>query len=283
MKVTKERIIEVISHYGIQRGDVVALQSSLSSLGEVEGGADTVVNAFTGVLGDRGTLIVPTFTYSFKHWNDYQPFNLLVTPSQCGAISEAVRLRPEAIRSNHPTHSVAAIGFFAREMVKDHVKCAPLGKGSPYHKLSQIGGFIVLMGVGQDRNPLIHTCESLAQVPYLCVSWSNTKTGIDIARVADDSGNISELEVKEVPGCSRGFVKAETVLRERGVIQYTKLGNSNLQVMKAENVVDIILEKLNSDPFFLLCDDKECPICTRRRKYGKAKPGSSPVKGSASH
>jgi aminoglycoside 3-N-acetyltransferase len=270
MRVTKEQIKESIAHYGVRRGDVLALHSSLSAMGEVVNGADTVVDAFLETLGDRGTLIIPTFTYSLKIWGDrYPAFHVQSSPSVCGAITECARSRADAVRSSHPTHSVAALGFFSREMIKDHAKCSPLGKGSPYHKLSQIGGFIVLMGVGQESNALLHTCECLAKVPYLSISYSNLKTGTELARVMDDTGSIVEVSVGELPGCTHGFKKAEIPLRTRGVIQYGQLGNATMQVMKAENVVDIMLEKLEDDPFFLLCDDSNCKICVRRRKYGK--------------
>lgn len=270
MRVTHEQIEEALVHYGVRRGDVLTLHASLSSMGEVVNGADTVVDAFLSVLDDRGTLIVPTFTYSLKIWSDkFPPFNPKTSPSVCGAITESTRVRPNAVRSIHPTHSVSAIGFFAREMTKDHIKCPPLGKGSPYHKLSQIGGFVALLGVGHESNALLHTCESLAKAPYLNVSYSNSDTGEEIAKMVDESGSVVNITVTEVPGCTKGFKRAEHALRSRGVIQYGQLGLATIQVMKAENVVDIILEKLGEDPFYLLCDDSSCKICTRRRKYGK--------------
>ena len=49
---------------GFEPGDRVMVHSSLSSMGHVEGGAGTVVQAFLDVLGPEGTLMVPTFTHS---------------------------------------------------------------------------------------------------------------------------------------------------------------------------------------------------------------------------
>ena len=102
MKITKERITEVISHYGIGRGDVVALHSSLSSMGEVIGGAETVVDAFLETVGDRGTLLVPTFTFSLKMWADAFPaFNVTSTPSRCGKVLGS----PSPASGSHPFQS----------------------------------------------------------------------------------------------------------------------------------------------------------------------------------
>jgi aminoglycoside 3-N-acetyltransferase len=221
------------------------------------------------VITERGTLIVPTFTYSFKSFGDKNPpFSTTESPSLCGLISDTLWKRPNAFRSQHPTHSVAAIGFFAKEMVKGHDKTSPLGIGSPFHKLSQIGGLVMLLGVGQDQNSLLHTSEIVAEVPYLHVSYADVQSGTEIARVKDN-GEIKEIPVDNPPGCAAGFSKAELVLRERGVVEEGLVGLAKTELMKAENVVDVMVEKLNYDPFFLLCDNPACKLCIKRKRAGR--------------
>jgi aminoglycoside 3-N-acetyltransferase len=270
MIVDKETIVKSLRQFGLVPGDVLVLHSSLSSIGQVIGGATAVVDAVMEIIGDNGTLLVPTFTFSFKSFGEkHPPFSPSESPSLCGLISETLWRRPDASRSLHPTHSVAAIGFFSREMVKGHDKSSPLGLGSPFHKLSQIGGKVMLLGVGQDQNSLLHTTETIAQVPYLQVSYSDNQSGTKLARVKE--GNlIKEVPVSEVPGCSAGFAKAELALRERGVVEEGMVGLAKAELMKAENVVDIMVEKLNADPFFLLCDNPGCTLCVKRKRIGRA-------------
>jgi len=222
------------------------------------------------IIGDNGTLLVPTFTFSFKSFGEkHPPFCPSESPSLCGLISETLWRRPDASRSLHPTHSVAAIGFFSREMVKGHDKTSPLGIGSPFHKLSQIGGLVMLLGVGQEQNSLLHTTEIIAEVPYLHISYSDTQSGTELARVKEGT-IIKEVPISDVPGCSAGFAKAELALRERGVVEEGTVGLAKAELMKAENVVDVIVEKLNADPFFLLCDNPGCKLCVKRKKIGRA-------------
>ena len=86
--MTQADIEKGLRSIGIERGDVVLLHSSLSSLGHVTGGAQTVVDAFLNVLGSEGTLAVPTF-------------------GDLGIVTEAVRSHPKAVNSIHPLASVA--------------------------------------------------------------------------------------------------------------------------------------------------------------------------------
>ena len=66
-KVTKDDIAGELVGLGVPRGGLLFVHSSLSAIGEVEGGADAVVDALLEALGPEGTLVVPTFTYADPH------------------------------------------------------------------------------------------------------------------------------------------------------------------------------------------------------------------------
>src|SRR5688500_10428768 len=100
-------ITEDLHRLGLAVGDALVVHSSLRSIGPVEGGAEAVVAALLDVVGERGLLVAPTFTYRGER------FDPLTEPGLTGRIAEAVRSWPGALRSWHPTHSVAAIGLGA--------------------------------------------------------------------------------------------------------------------------------------------------------------------------
>lgn len=60
--VTKEDICRALSELKIEAGDTVLVHSSLKSMGYVEGGAETVIEALLMSVGDSGTIVMPTFT-----------------------------------------------------------------------------------------------------------------------------------------------------------------------------------------------------------------------------
>ena len=53
---TQEQICEALRALGLPSGAIVFVHSSMSSIGYVEGGAGTLVDAFLQVLGPAGTL-----------------------------------------------------------------------------------------------------------------------------------------------------------------------------------------------------------------------------------
>ena len=135
MSVVRSDVIRSLESMGLKAGDRVMVHSSLSSMGHVEGGAPTVLQAFLDVLGAAGTLMVPTFTHSGCQY--YDP---LLTPSLNGAITEAARSLPGAIRSLHPTHAVTVVGPDAEDLVEDDLDRGALGRDSALDRLIKKGG-----------------------------------------------------------------------------------------------------------------------------------------------
>jgi len=146
---TKEDIKEGLKKLGLPKGAVVMVHSSLSRFGYVEGGADTVIDALLESVGKEGTIVAPTITVSPRFSANIPPtFNPDTTPCWTGPIPERLRKRKEALRSLHPTHSVAAIGAKAKEIIEDHDECmSPCGRGAPYQKIGKLdNGFILFLG-----------------------------------------------------------------------------------------------------------------------------------------
>ncbi|OOG48985.1 AAC(3) family N-acetyltransferase [Rhodanobacter sp. C01] len=161
---------------GVPRGAVVVVHSSLSAFGAVDGGAQAVIDALLCCIGDAGTLVVPTFTpqVSDPHPQsrafddplaDEARRNVSLfrddLPTPMGAVSSAILSRPGRLRSDHPQASVAALGVRAREITVDHPLVYALGKNSPFDRMYGLGAYILLLGVGHNRNSFLHYAESL--------------------------------------------------------------------------------------------------------------------------
>jgi len=263
--ITIERIENDLRNIGVKKDDTIMLQSSLKSVGLVEGGADAVIDALLHVIGEGGTLMVPTFTYSYAGKEDAVVFDKKSTPvCNTGIISETLRKRKEAERSSHPAYSFAAIGKNAKALTSDHPIGSPLGIGSPLHRLAEMNGKILLLGVGQNRNSLIHTAEAAAGMIYQCVpfreSWGRA------VRVLNSEGVVEIIDQKQFPGCSYHFGIIEEVLQSKGILRYGKAGNAATQFMNAKDVIIQVVELLKKKPDYLLCGRPECECCTNRKK-----------------
>ena len=255
--VTPYRLIADLEALGLDTGQTVVVHSSLRSIGYVEGGARTVVEAFQHVVGLTGVLLFPTFTYSGS--DQFAPG---VTPGKTGAITEAARHWPGAIRSWHPTHSVVAIGQAAATICAAHHLVGGLAVDSPLDRAAQRGGVIVLVGVGHTSNSTVHVGESHAAVPYRAVPFSPNDP--PFAQIVTTAGSI-EVPLQEPPGCSRTFGLIELPLRQRGLVRDGKLGAALVQMVPGAAVIEAVKAILTDDPAAFLCSDPLCYRCTTAR------------------
>lgn len=263
--ITIEKLENDFRNIGVQKDDLIMLQSSLKSVGMVEGGADTVIDALLHVLGEGGMLMVPTFTYSYTGKEDASAFDIRSTPvCNTGIISETLRKREEAERSDHPSYSFAAIGKNSKALVSDHPINSPLGIGSPLHRLAEMGGKILLLGVGLNRNSLIHTAEAVAGMQYQRIpfreSWGRA------VRRLNANGREEIIEQNEFPGCSYNFGIIEEELKAKGILKFGKAGEAITRFMVAQDVIDYVVEVLRQKPDYLLCSRQECECCINKKK-----------------
>jgi aminoglycoside 3-N-acetyltransferase len=167
---------------GVRAGMHLIVHSTLSSIGRVRGGATTAVDSLRHAVGPEGTLVTPAFTpqvadphpevrgvpdEDVRVRRDQVPLFGPDLPSPMGAVAEALRLTPGAVRSRHPQASVAALGARAEEIVSGQPLHFAVGRGSPFATLLELGGWILLVGVGHNRNSFLHHAESLIARPRL--------------------------------------------------------------------------------------------------------------------
>lgn len=152
---------------GLPQNAVVMMHSSLKSLGQVPGGAETVINTIINYLSPGGTLLMPGLSYLSVR-SDNPVFNVCKTPSCVGIIPETFRRMDGVKRSLHPTHSACGMGKQAEELLKSHHKDnTPCGSNSPFHLLPKVDGYILMLGCGLKPNTSMHAVEELIEPPYL--------------------------------------------------------------------------------------------------------------------
>lgn len=234
-------LVDDLRALGLRTGDRVVVHSSLRAVGH---GADEVADALLEVVGPQGLVVVPTFTY------DSPSFDPVTTPARTGALTEAVRRRPEAVRSRHHSHSVAAIGDGAAQLCAGHELLAATDLDSPLDRLASSGGLVLLLGVGHTSNTTVHVGEFHASVRYL-----------ELAPRAD----WPVRSQRRFAGCSLAFGTVERGLRERNAIRDGRVGHALAQLMPGRAVIDEAVALLRADPTALLCTDPACYRCSAAR------------------
>jgi aminoglycoside 3-N-acetyltransferase len=152
---------------GVEPGGVLLVHSSLKSLGPHAGGPEAVIAALREALGPQGTLLLPALSY--KTVTRASPvFDQLRSLSCVGIVPETFRLMSGVRRSLHPTHSVCAVGPLAADLLGGHASdSTPCGPASPFRRLPEMRGKILMLGCGLEPNTSMHAIEELAGPPYL--------------------------------------------------------------------------------------------------------------------
>jgi aminoglycoside 3-N-acetyltransferase len=159
---------------GINPGDIVLIHSSLKrTLKKYNTTPQVVMESFIEAVGPRGTVLFPLFNFDFTKG---VPFDIRNTPSQMGALTEAARMHPGAVRSGHPIYSFAIIGPQAGRFSVDNF--SGYGSDSPFAILRQLDGKIAVLDL-DDQNSITfyHHIEEMHEVPY---RWHKKFTGLYI-------------------------------------------------------------------------------------------------------
>jgi aminoglycoside 3-N-acetyltransferase len=239
--VSKEQITAELHRLGVAPGDLLIAHSSLRAFGWVEGGAEAVVDALLAAVGPTGTVMVPTFNHGTA--KVYDP---AATRSTNGAVTEALRKRPEAIRSMHPSHPYAAIGPRAEELTAGNLEVGTFDPKSPLGKLAEAGGWVVLLGVGMEACTAVHIGEAQAEVH--CLGYGRERSYVRIDGVVQE---VRSTLWREDGPCQVEGRPVEQRLRARDLIRDGQVGPGEVHLMRASDVVQASYE---------LCLE-QCPKC----------------------
>lgn len=241
---------------GVQPGGVLLVHSALRRLGPVAGGAETVIDALLDALGPDGTLAMPTHTW--KVVNAAQPvFHQTLTPSNVGALTNVFRLRPGVIRSLHPTHSIAACGARAAELVEGHEReSTPCAAGGPYDRLRLWGGSVLIIGADLACCTLFHGCEEWSGMP-----WAVSRESWRLHSL-DATGRVFDIDLHHhVVNTWDQYPRLEPGLVAAGALRLTQIGDCPLRLLDARAACDWVIGQLRRDPAIIL-PPGGAPPCT---------------------
>ncbi|NLZ69957.1 MAG: AAC(3) family N-acetyltransferase [Clostridiaceae bacterium] len=246
--VTYDDLVAAFRKLDIVSGDIVIVHSSLKSFGQVIGGADSVIDALQICVGKAGTLVFPTlvqrnFERAYETWDKEK------SPSDVGLISETFRLRPGVLRSDQATHSVAALGPAAAELVADHgaygLRDGPFGHtpfawASPWQKLYFCRAKLLFLGVTMLYNTFKHLIEH-----RLTEYW--------VERIFDPehrAAALAELARFNHPGVWPwiGAEQIERMLEERDLLSRTICGDARLTLCRADVCFDLTFAAVLAHP-----------------------------------
>ncbi len=238
-------LVQQLKALGIEPGSLLLVHTSLSKVGS---GAHELITALLEVLGNEGTLVMPSMAD-----DDDTPFDRTSMPCRAvGLVADTFWRMPSVLRSDNP-HAFAAHGPLAPRITQPHPIDIPHGVDSPPGRVFQLNGLVLLLGVGHDANTTLHVAEAIAGVRYRQPKYATVL----------ENGRPKRYEYGETDHCCENFNRLDEWLGDRQ--RRGKVGNADARLMLSKDVVATAVERLRRNETVFLHRPGICGECDLAR------------------
>lgn len=247
---SQENLIKVLEKLNITNGDIIYIHSEIYNFGipllPIKELLKSLLECFFEVIGKNGTLIMPTFTYSFCNNEIY---NKLESKCVVGAFNEFFRQQKGVKRTNDPIFSFAVKGAKEDLFLKDTTSC--FGENSVYDELTKNNAKAILFGGKHLGFTYFHYIEEKVKINY---RHHKTFKGV----IIDENGN--QLD-KEIQFFCRDLTKKYNIIDQEKVFSIldskkliNKLNFSGAQIISfdIQKIYTILFSKLIENKNYLL-------------------------------
>ncbi len=242
---TKDSLISDIKRTGIRKDGTLLIHSSMKAIGQVEGGGDTVLDAFIDYMKE-GLLLFPTHSWSDKNLRDgiYDP---RTEPACVGILPNLFMKRTGAIRSMHPTHSVTAMGNRAQAYVqRDNEVYTPCPRNGCFGGLYDEEAQLLFLGATLKSNTYIHSLEELLNIP----DRINPKARK--IKLLYQNGEVREIDYYSHywtrGDVSKNYDKLLLPMLHMGIAKEVKIGDALSYVVEVKPMTDWVIGLLKENP-----------------------------------
>ncbi len=237
---TRKTIITELEKLGLQNYPAVMIHTSMRKVGEIEGGADTLIDALLQTLGPLGNLVMVLGA------DDDEPFDALTTEADedMGIVPELFRERSGVQVNDHAAARYAAHGPQAEFLLNPTQLHVYHGPGSVLERLTEMNGAVLRMGADTDTVTLTHLAEYFADVPdkrRVSLRYERADSGEQWIDSLDDSDEIAEWsEGDYFPRILLDYLKT-------GSVRIGRIGNSEAELFPAKVFVTFAKKWIESN------------------------------------
>ncbi len=250
--LSREEFISELRELGFTRGATIYLHSSMDEFSRRVPGISPfqLVGLLKEMIGEEGTLLMPTFTFSglqYYYVQEQRVFDVRRTPSRVGLLTELFRRSKGVTRSLHPTHSVAAWGKHSKELVAEHHLGTAFGGKSPICRMQQYNGLTAGIGVhAVDCFTLFHVAEELNPISRT-MQYSTNKFEMTIINGEEKIPyHITPLR----PDRKRRYDCADRILQREKIVYSCALGGLKFSVTNVKEFLQRSRELIDADMYY---------------------------------
>ena len=248
---TKNSLIKDIEQTGIRNTGTLLIHSSMKAIGEVEGGGDTVLDAFIEYMKE-GLLLFPTHSWSSENLRDgiYDP---KTEPSCVGILPNLFMKRADAIRSMHPTHSVTAMGSMAQayvqrdsDVMRNSNVHTPCPRNGCFAGLYDEEAQLLFLGATLKTNTFIHSIEEWMNIPDRINPQSRK------IKLLFEDGDVRKIDLhghySTRGNVSKNYDKLLIPMLHMGIAKEVKIGDAVSYVVEVKPMTDWVIALLKENP-----------------------------------
>lgn len=189
VKSEKVEFTEIINHLkaiGIKHGDIVIVHSAFKTLKNSGLSPDEIINELLDLVGENGTIVMPVIR-KYQYQNNGEPlrdsdlvhdnyiYDVRNTEVWTGALAKVFMNRKEAVISNFPLNTIAAIGWEANKMIEKELNeelPTANGPNSAWKYCADKNAWIISLGTDLTHSlTMIHTAEDCLGMNWPINNW----------------------------------------------------------------------------------------------------------------
>lgn len=247
---SKDDIIQALKNLGIKKGDNLFCHSNIGFFGSLEDANNAkdyyeiFKNAIFKVIGETGTFICPTFSYSFCRKEN---FDIQNTSGVCGLFSETMRTDEDSIRSEDGNFSIVAIGKNAQYFTQNSPEYS-FGENCFWERFLKSDGIFCNFNFDA-ASTFIHYVEKTLKVPY---RWDKGFDGYVISGDKKEKRTFYHFVYDlENENHAPDFAKFDKLAKKLGLAKTANLGKGQILKITARDTFDLIEKELKTTPNFL--------------------------------
>jgi aminoglycoside 3-N-acetyltransferase len=252
--IDADRITAALEELGVAPDDTLLVHSGLQGSGRVAGARsrdklDTIVGGLAGAV-PNGTLLMPTFTYSFCR---HEVFDRDASPSTVGLLTEHFRRLPGVRRTAEPIFSCAVLGRVEPAWEEPLFTVGDkdcFGPESVFAYLLSRAGRVLFYDVGFAFCTFVHHVEQLLGADY---RYRQRFTGTVRDGAREQPAAVDYLVRKLDEEVLPHFEPLEAVLLAAGGARRTTIpGGPTLLVADCRAILEQAVPALAGNPDYLL-------------------------------
>lgn len=230
------------------KGDVM-LHSSLVEIGNIQGRHKPFVSYLQEHVLDKGHTVlavaIPIKGYTEDYLRSIDRFDK-DAPIAMGALATCYAKQDGAIRSLSPTHSVVALGKEAEAYTKEHhLDKWPFTEKSPYYKLLERNGSVLMIGAGIKHMTISHIVEDMLGDLYPKKIYEKKPHRVDIYKEGKCVYKGEYFAHSKWMSAFQSDIHMVECMRALPSTKVVKLGAGEIVSINAREAVVCLLEELN--------------------------------------